>query len=89
MNNTADTAVKLITFAVIYGAYYFLLFGRSKSLSSKFILSTIAAFVTYMVIDILFFNCSLALKGWPEMLIYGFFSISIIAYAVYMAYRNY
>ena len=89
MNDTVNTAVKLITFAVIYGAYYFLLFGRSKSLSSKFILSTVAAHVTYMIIDIVFFNCSLALKRWPEMLIYGFFSISIIVYAVYMAYRNY
>lgn len=89
MNDTVNTAVKLITFAVIYGAYYFLLFGGSKSLSSKFILSTVAAYVTYMIIDMVFFNCSLALRGWPEILITCFFNIAIVAYAVYMAYRNY
>lgn len=85
----ANPILKLVIFGVIYGAYYFLIFGRSQSASSKFILSTIAAYATYTIIDMLFFNCSLALRGWPEILITGFFSIAIIAYAVYMAYRNY
>lgn len=83
-----NALVKLVVFGVVYGAYYFLVFGKSNSTSSKFILSTIAAYVTYTIIDMLFFGGSVIPKEWSGILIGLFFILSLIGYALYMGYAN-
>jgi len=86
----ANPIVKLVVFGVIYGAYYFLVFGGSNNVSSKLVLSSMAAYATYLLIDILFFGgSSIVPQGWVGTLIFAFFILSVIGYSLYMAYTHF